>query len=36
MGDIENELDSVLDHYQKKQVETRNKELKDQQAHVGD
>jgi hypothetical protein len=35
MGDIENELDSVLDHYQKKQVETRNKELKDQQAHVG-
>jgi hypothetical protein len=35
MGDIENELDSVLDRYQKKQVETRNKELKDQQAHVG-
>ena len=23
MGDIENELDSVLDRYQKKQVETR-------------
>ena len=34
MGDIENELDSVLDRYQKKQVETRNKELKDQQAYV--
>jgi hypothetical protein len=35
MGDIENELDSVLDRYQKKQVETRNKELKDQQAYLG-
>ena len=35
MGDIENELDSVLDRYQKKQVETRKKELKDQQAYVG-
>lgn len=35
MGDIENELDSVLDRYQKKQLETRNQELKDQQGYVG-
>lgn len=35
MSDIENELDSVLDRYQKKQVETRKKELKEQQAYVG-
>lgn len=26
--DIENELDSVLDRYQKKQEDTRNKEMK--------
>jgi hypothetical protein len=35
MSDIEYELDSVLDRYQKKQLETRNQELKDQQRYAG-
>jgi len=33
--DIENELDSVLDRYQKKQEDTRNKEMKDQEDYLG-
>jgi hypothetical protein len=35
MGDIENELDSVLDRYQKKQEETRTKERKDHEDNIG-
>lgn len=35
MSDIENELNSVLNRYQKKQLETRIQELKDQQDYVG-
>jgi len=34
MGDIENELDSVLDRYQKKQEETRTKERKDHEDNI--
>ena len=34
MSDIKNELDSVLDRYQKKQVENRNHELKEQRYYV--
>ena len=33
--DIENELDSVLDRYQKKQEDTRNKEMKEQEDYLG-
>ena len=33
--DIENELDSVLDRYQKKQEDTRNKEMKKQEDYLG-
>jgi hypothetical protein len=33
--DIENELDSVLDRYQKKQEYTRNKEMKEQEDYLG-
>lgn len=33
--DIENELDWVLDRYQKKQEDTRNKELKEQEDYLG-
>jgi hypothetical protein len=32
--DIENELDSVLDRYQKKQEDTRNKEMKEQEDYL--
>ncbi|MDW0165351.1 MAG: hypothetical protein QOK65_08195 [Nitrososphaeraceae archaeon] len=35
MGDIENELDSVLDRYQKKQEEARKKERKEQEDYIG-
>ena len=34
MGDIENELDSVLDRYHKKQEETRTKERKDHEDNI--
>src|SRR6188508_356950 len=33
--DIENELDSVLHRYQKKQEDTRNKEMKEQEDYLG-
>jgi len=33
--DIENELDSVLDRYQKKQEDTRNKEMKEHEDYLG-
>lgn len=35
MEDIENELDSVLDRYQKKQEDTRNREKKEQEDYLG-
>ncbi|MDW3613429.1 MAG: hypothetical protein QN773_03000 [Nitrososphaeraceae archaeon] len=35
MGDIENELDSVLDRYQKKQEEARKKERTEQEDYIG-
>ncbi|MDW0207613.1 MAG: hypothetical protein QOA28_08630 [Nitrososphaeraceae archaeon] len=35
MGDIENELDSVLERYQKKQEEARKKERKEQEDYIG-
>ena len=34
MEDMENELDSVLNRFQKKQEETRSKELKDQEDYI--
>lgn len=34
MGDIENELDSVLDRYQREQEQTREKELREQDDYV--
>jgi hypothetical protein len=36
MGNIENELDSVLDRYQKKLEQTRNKELKQYEDHTAE
>ena len=33
--DIENELDAVLDRYQKKQEDTRNKEMEEQDDYLG-
>jgi hypothetical protein len=34
LGDIENELDSVLDRYQKQQEQTRDRELREQDDYV--
>lgn len=34
MGDIENELDSVLERYQKEREQTRNRELREQDGYV--
>ena len=34
MGDIENELDSVLNRYQKKQEQSRNRERREQDVYV--
>lgn len=34
MGDIENELDTILDRYQKIQEESRDKERRDQDDHI--
>ena len=34
MGDIENELDSVLDRYQEKQVQTQDRERREQDNYI--